>query len=178
MNQHKALRPILAAFTLSVLFGCSSMSSKQVGVRDAGGDGSNVTSNGLGSGVSFERQEQGEVYTTQVPRNQIYLFAFDNSQLARKYLPSLNAQARYLITHPGASVMLAGHTDPRGSREYNIALGERRANAVAQLMRLAGVPKRQIRVVSYGEERPVAFGTDNKSYRLNRRVELTYEAIR
>lgn len=161
---------------LAFLTGCSS-SPSSVSVRDAEQAGV-VSSKGVSGGVNFSRQEQGEVYTTQTPRNQIYLFAFDNSQLAKKYLPSLNAQAEYLRSHPGASVMLAGHTDSRGSREYNIALGERRANAVAQLMRLAGVPKRQIRVVSYGEERPVAFGGDSNSHRLNRRVELTYEAVR
>lgn len=159
-----------------IISGCSSTSSK-VPVGDAEQSGV-ISSSGLSGNMDFSGQEKGEIYTTQTPRNQIYLFAFDNSQLAKKYLPSLNAQAKYLITHPGASVMLAGHTDSRGSREYNIALGERRANAVAQLMRVAGVPKRQIRVVSYGEERPVAFGNNEQSYKLNRRVELTYEAIR
>lgn len=157
-------------------------SSTRNGVDDvtaqAASPAGSVQASGIGDAMRFERQEKGEVYTTQTPRNQVYLFAFDNSQLDRKYLPSLNAQAGYLMKHPGASIMLAGHTDPRGSREYNIALGERRANAVAQLFRLAGVPKKQIRVVSYGEERPVAFGSDEASYRLNRRVELTYEAIR
>ena len=172
----KIIKGLIIVGTSLVLAACSSKSG-QVGMGDAQQAG-NVTTSGLGNGVSFNRQESGEVYTTQTPRNQIYLFAFDNSRLAKKYLPSLNAQAAYLIAHPGASVMLAGHTDNRGSREYNIALGERRAKAVEQLMRMAGVPKRQIRVVSYGAERPVAFGSDEDSYRLNRRVELTYEAIR
>ena len=162
--------------TLWFISGCSSTSSN-VPATDATQSGV-LSASGVSDGVSFAGQEQGEIYTTQTPRNQVYLFAFDNSILAKKYMPSLNAQAKYLLGHPGASIMLAGHTDSRGSREYNIALGERRAKSVAQLMRLAGVPKRQIRIVSYGEERPLSFANDESSYKLNRRVELTYEAIR
>ncbi len=137
-----------------------------------------MTSTGIGMGASFAKQKKGEVYTTKAPHNQVYLFAFDNSIFANKYLPSLNAQARYLMSHSGAKVMIAGHTDSKGSREYNIALGERRANSVAQRLRLAGVARKQIRVVSYGEERPVAFGDSPADFSLNRRVKLTYESIR
>ena len=75
-------------------------------------------------------------------------------------------------------MLLAGHTDERGSREYNVALGERRADAVAQLMRMSGVSRQQLRIVSYGKERPVNFGHDDASHEQNRRVELTYEATR
>lgn len=133
---------------------------------------------GLGKLTSFAGQEEGESYTTQAPHNQIYLFAYDDSTLAKKYLPSLTAQCDYLKAHPGARVLLAGHTDERGSREYNVALGERRANTVASIMRMSGVKRSQIRVVSYGKERPVYFGHDVESHRQNRRVELTYEATR
>ncbi len=69
---------------------------------------------------------------------------------------------------------MEGHTDERGSREYNIALGERRANGVRQVMIAMGVSPQQIRVVSYGEERPAAGGQDEQSYALNRRVEIVY----
>ena len=74
--------------------------------------------------------------------------------------------------------MIAGHTDERGSREYNVALGERRANSVAELMRMSGVSRQQLRVVSYGKERPANLGHDEASHLQNRRVELTYEATR
>ena len=69
---------------------------------------------------------------------------------------------------------LEGHTDERGSREYNIALGERRANSVRQAMIATGVSPQQIRVVSFGEERPAAAGQSEQSYALNRRVEIVY----
>jgi len=145
---------------------------------NGGADDGGLSAQGLGQLNRFAGQAAGESYTTQAPHNQIYLFSYDDSTLASKYLPSLNAQANYLKSNPGARVLLAGHTDERGSREYNIALGERRANTVAELMRMAGINRQQIRVVSYGKERPATFGHDADSRKQNRRVELIYEATR
>ena len=71
-------------------------------------------------------------------------------------------------------ITVEGHADERGSREYNIALGERRADAVRQLMTLLGATNPQIRIISYGEERPAAVGHDESAWRLNRRVEIIY----
>jgi len=138
-------------------------------------DGSLMT-NGLGQLEHFAGQNAGEMYTTQAPHNQVYRFAYDDSTLAEKYIASVHAQANYLRTHPGARILLAGHTDERGSREYNVALGERRANHVAQIIRMAGVSREQVRVVSYGKERPANLDHDEESHAQNRRVELTYEA--
>lgn len=141
-------------------------------------DGSGVQSRGLGNFHRFSAPEPGEEYTTKAPHNQVYLFAFDNSQLAEKYEASLNAQAHYLRSHSNARILLAGHTDERGSREYNVALGERRANSVRNKLRMAGVSAQQIRVVSYGKERPASHGHDDNAHRQNRRVELIYEVRR
>lgn len=171
----KIFRLVGFAACAIVLAACSSMPGS--GGANVG-DADSASSQGLGRRISFAGQESGESFTTKAPYNQVYLFAFDNSRIAQKYLPSIQSQANYLKTHPRARIMLAGHTDGRGSREYNVALGERRANSVADIMRMAGVARNQIRVVSYGEERPVSFGHDENSYRKNRRVELTYEATR
>ncbi len=141
-------------------------------------NGGGAQAHGLGQSNHFDGQEAGEMYTTQAPHNQIYLFSYDNSTLESKYVPSVNAQADYLKTHPGANILIAGNTDERGSREYNVALGERRANTVAELIRMAGVGRNQMRVVSYGKERPANLGHDEASHAQNRRVELTYEATR
>ena len=151
--------------------------SKTPGSADGFGEGG-ASAHGLGGFTRFAGQEQGESYTTQAPHNQRYLFAYDDSSFAPKYKPSLMAQADYLKSHPGARVLLAGHTDERGSREYNVALGERRANTVADLLRMAGVERHQMRVVSYGKERPLYMGHDAEAHKQNRRVELTYEATR
>lgn len=148
--------------------------SHTTGPKDADG----LSSRGLGQSGGFAGQEAGEMYTTNAPHNQIYLFDYDNSYVNEKYIPSINAQAEYLKNHAGARISIDGHTDERGSREYNIALGERRANSVADKMRAEGVSRNQIKVVSYGKERPANLGHDEESRMQNRRAELNYEATK
>lgn len=104
-------------------------------------------------------------------------FDFDKSEIHQGDRDIIIAHANYLLAHPNTKVVLEGHTDERGTREYNIALGERRAKAVSQLMQLQGVAKSQIDVVSFGKERPVALGHDEASWHLNRRVEITYPGM-
>jgi peptidoglycan-associated lipoprotein len=175
MNAHSMLKKGIIAASLILLVGCSKHTAN---TTMGGADDGSMQANGLGQSGGFAGQETGESYTTQAPHNQIYLFSYDGSDLAPKYIPSINAQAEYLKAHTGARIMIAGHTDERGSREYNVALGERRANTVAEIMRMSGVSQQQMRVVSYGKERPVYFGHDEASHRQNRRVELTFEATR
>ena len=101
-------------------------------------------------------------------------FEFDSSEVPESERTTIETHARYLSEHFGALITLEGHADERGSREYNIALGERRADAVQQLMTLLGAISPQIRIISYGEERPTAAGHDESAWRLNRRVEIIY----
>ena len=101
-------------------------------------------------------------------------FEFDSSEVSASGQAVIEAHARYLSQHPGAQITLEGHADERGSREYNIALGEQRAKAVNRLMTLLGASSPQIRTISYGEERPAADGHDESSWQLNRRVEIIY----
>jgi peptidoglycan-associated lipoprotein len=155
----------------------ASCSKKVPGHADGFGEGG-ASAHGLGQFTQFAGQAPGESYTTKAPHNQRYLFAYDDSSFASKYRPSLMAQADYLKSHEGARILLAGHTDERGSREYNVALGERRANTVADLLKMWGVSRHQVRVVSYGKERPLYVGHDDEAHKMNRRVELTYEATR
>lgn len=165
----------LLAASVVLVAACSKTPGSADGAAMSDADAS---ARGLGQMTHFAGQQPGESYTTQAPHNQLYLFTYDDSTLASKYLPSVNAQAEYLKTHPGARVLLAGHTDERGSREYNVALGEHRANTVADILRMAGVSRQQVRVVSYGKERPANYGHDDASHAQNRRVEFTYEATR
>lgn len=163
----------LLALSIFVVTACSKAPGSADGITET-----EASAQGLGQFTHFSGQEPGESYTTQAPHNQLYLFAYDDYNLAPKYLPSINAQAEYLKSHPGARVLVAGHTDERGSREYNVALGEHRANTVADILRMAGVSRQQVRVVSYGKERPINLGHDESSHAQNRRVEFTYEATR
>jgi len=104
----------------------------------------------------------------------VIYFEFDSANIRAEDRPVVEAHAQYLAGDPGASVVLEGHADERGSREYNIGLGERRADAVRRLLTLLGVSDGQVRTVSYGEERPAGFGHDESTWWQNRRVELNY----
>ncbi|MEL0636751.1 peptidoglycan-associated lipoprotein Pal [Marinomonas sp. TI.3.20] len=105
----------------------------------------------------------------------VFYFDFDKSVVRPAAREALAKHAQYLIANPEAHVVLEGHTDERGTREYNMALGERRAKAVARYLTIQGVAASQIETVSFGEEVPVAFGHDAASWQLNRRVEVRYE---
>jgi len=101
-------------------------------------------------------------------------FEYDSSEISSDYRSTVEAHSLYLQQNPSTSVILEGHGDERGSREYNLALGERRAKAVRQQMLLLGANSNQIRLVSYGEERPASDGHDESSWQQNRRVEILY----
>lgn len=101
-------------------------------------------------------------------------FDYDSFEVRAEYTTTLEANARYLKANPNRRLALEGHTDERGGREYNLALGQKRAEAVRRSMSLLGVSEAQMEPVSFGEEKPAAFGFDEESFAKNRRVELTY----
>ena len=104
----------------------------------------------------------------------VIYFEFDSSEGRAADQDIVARHAMQLGNNPGARVRLEGHADERGSREYNIGLGERRAQAVRQMLMIQGVAADQISTVSFGEERPVAFGSTEADYAQNRRVEFKY----
>ena len=99
-------------------------------------------------------------------------FEFDKSNLTSKSIQILKSVASALNENKSIQVTLAGHADERGTREYNLALGQRRAETVSDYFILNGISKNRISVKSYGEERPLAIGQDDESYSKNRRVEI------
>ena len=104
----------------------------------------------------------------------IVYFDYDRAEIKPEYVPIVAAHAKFLNGNATRKVRLEGHSDERGSREYNIGLGERRAQAVRRALMLQGVTEAQITTVSYGEERPAVQGGDETAYAKNRRVELVY----
>ena len=104
----------------------------------------------------------------------VIYFEYDSSEIGQEYRDIIDAHAQYIAGNPSASVTLEGHADERGSREYNVALGERRASSVRRLMSLLGASDHQMRTISYGEERPASTGHDDYAWQLNRRVEIEY----
>jgi len=104
----------------------------------------------------------------------VVYFDFDRSEIKGEFRDVIQAHAEYLASHSDVSLTLEGHADERGTREYNIALGERRSNAVQRMLTLQGVAASQIRTISYGEERPAALGHEESAWSLNRRAEFIY----
>ena len=104
----------------------------------------------------------------------IFYFDFDQAIVKRVGHEELNKHARVLRGDSYMSVRLEGHADERGTREYNLALGERRANAVAAYLVAQGAARSQIEVISYGEEKPASMGHNESSWAQNRRVEIVY----
>lgn len=99
-------------------------------------------------------------------------FDYDRADIKPEYVPIVTAHAKFLNESPARKLRLEGHSDERGSREYNIGLGERRAQSVRRALLLQGVNETQLTTVSYGEERPAVQGSDESAYAKNRRVEL------
>ncbi|MGQ9685468.1 MAG: peptidoglycan-associated lipoprotein Pal, partial [Thiobacillaceae bacterium] len=104
----------------------------------------------------------------------VIYFEFDSAVIDARFQPILDVHSAYLKANPGFKVILQGHTDERGSREYNLALGQRRAESVRQAMSLLGVPDGQMEAVSLGEEKPAVEGHDESAWKMNRRTEIHY----
>jgi peptidoglycan-associated lipoprotein len=151
------------ALAMAVAVGCSSKGGEGTG---EGAVDPNAGYNAGGSGVDGSMSEEAALRAITT-----FYFEYDSSDLKPEAMRALDVHAKDLKAN-GARVVLEGHTDERGTREYNMALGERRAKAVQRYLVLQGVSPAQLELVSYGEERPVATGNDEQSWAQNRRVEL------
>jgi peptidoglycan-associated lipoprotein len=125
------------------------------------------------AGPAGEEVEWGTDLSAGELANTIY-FEFDSSELRPQDTEIVTRHALQLAQNPSARVRLEGHADERGSREYNIGLGERRAQAVRRLLLVQGATAAQISTVSFGEERPAVEGSTEEAYAQNRRVEIRY----
>jgi len=171
MNKHLSI--VLLAGLFGLMVGCSSTAKDE----DAGAaKDSNSTADstqGADVGGAGNATEMTGGQADALSKRVIY-FEFDSSEVSSEARDIISAHAQNLSQNGKLSVVLEGHADERGTREYNIALGERRAKAVKQLFVVQGVQSSQIQVISFGEERPAASGHDESAWGLNRRVELLY----
>ncbi len=176
---HRLLITLLVAASLA-LTACgpkvkkpSSTAGTEVGGSGAQGSGAGLSGSATAATTGNPDDEtagpQGGLLATRI----VY-FDFDSSDIKGEGTDVVAAHAKYLGTNPNARIRLEGHTDERGSPEYNIGLGERRAQAVRHSMLLQGAGEAQISTVSYGEERPAVSGHDDAAWAKNRRVEIVY----
>ncbi|MGQ4879876.1 peptidoglycan-associated lipoprotein Pal [Billgrantia sp. LNSP4103-1] len=172
-------RMLAIALSLALVAGCSSTGGSRDGSMDGTTNGGAGTGTGAagsgqvsGSGVSGDRA--GQQADGRIPEVRTIYFDYDRDTIRSEFESVLAAHARYLRSNNSARVVLQGHTDERGTREYNMALGERRANAVKRFLEVQGVSPSKLEVVSYGEERPAQRGSGEESHAQNRRVVFAY----
>ncbi|WP_235042268.1 peptidoglycan-associated lipoprotein Pal [Vreelandella profundi] len=174
-------RSLAAALSIVVIAGCSSTGGTQDGDSYGSQDGSTTGSNTSGTGTGSQYGSStgsgsgsGQQADSRIPEVRTIYFDYDRDTIKSEYESVVMAHARYLRANPNAKVVLHGHTDERGTREYNMALGERRAGAVQRFLNIQGVSNSQMSVVSYGEERPAVSGQGDSAYSQNRRVVFNY----
>jgi peptidoglycan-associated lipoprotein len=179
MSEKVSMRRVMMVLLLAAvcaLSACASKPSKPAGSDEAGMAGAEGA--GAGNANANAGGPDDEIAGPQgglLAKRTVY-FDFDSSEIKGDGTDIVAAHAKYLAARPATRVRLEGHTDERGSREYNIGLGERRAQAVRRALLLQGASDAQISTVSYGEERPAVAGHDEAAWAKNRRVEIVYLA--
>jgi peptidoglycan-associated lipoprotein len=182
------MRPILILALTAMLAACAGASREQSpagveerspGAAGAGGAQSQAIQGTGVSGTALGGQQAGGLSPLKDPNNilskrSIY-YDFDKYDVKDEYKPIVEAHAKYLREHPDAKMLIQGNTDERGSREYNVALGQRRADGVKNMLKLLGVRDDQVEAVSLGEEKPKAQGHDEEAYAQNRRCDMLYQ---
>ncbi|MGL4205460.1 MAG: peptidoglycan-associated lipoprotein Pal [Aeromonadaceae bacterium] len=169
MQINNLLKSLMIALPLFTLAACSSSNDSDAAAQEGA---ALETSGGADSGLSADEQMR-QKYEALRQDNTIY-FGFDQDAIEGQYADLLQAHANFLREHNSTKVLVEGHTDERGTPEYNIALGERRAKAVAKYMQNLGVDASQLSVVSYGEEKPADPGHNEDAFAKNRRAVLVY----
>ncbi len=166
---------ILASLLVGLLAGCSSPtlpdpdpSETEYGDSGDVADTDSYERDGLGEGEFVDYDPSGGELAS------ILYFEFDSSELRAEDTETVTRHARQLAENANLKVRLEGHADERGSREYNIGLGERRSQTVRRMLLIQGASASQISTVSFGEERPAEFGSTEAAYSQNRRVEINY----
>ena len=169
-----ALLILLAASTLT-LTACGNKNTQPdtTAATDVGSGSDGALTDRTGAGGAITESALDAETRRRLGELVVY-FDYDEADIKPEFNAMLQAHGRNLAANPNMQVRLEGHADERGSREYNIGLGERRAQAVKQALLLQGAGASQLSTVSYGEERPAATGSDEESWGLNRRVELVY----
>ena len=174
MQLNKVLKGLMIALPVMAIAACSSNKNASNDGSEGGmlnGAGTGMDANGSGNSSS---EEQARLQMQQLQQNNIVYFGLDKYDVSSEFAAMLDAHANFLRSNPSYKVTVEGHADERGTPEYNISLGERRANAVKMYLQGKGVSADQISIVSYGKEKPAVLGHDEAAYSKNRRAVLVY----
>ncbi|MGF1737574.1 peptidoglycan-associated lipoprotein Pal [Photobacterium satsumensis] len=176
MQLNKVLKGLAIALPMFTLAACSSSDSTDSSAASETNTGSTTEQSTVVTSPVEQQPvlSEQELRSQQLRQEQTIYFKFDNAEIQPDYQDMLTAHAEYLRDNAEVIVIVEGHADERGTPEYNIALGERRANAVAKYLQALGVSASQISIVSYGEEKPLVLGHTEADYAKNRRSVLVY----
>jgi peptidoglycan-associated lipoprotein len=177
MQVNKVLKGLMIALPVLAMTACSS-TDDAVNASGSQTNQSQTTTAADSTTVVTPMSTYGQLTEQElkdkVMQDQTVFFAFDNATISADYQDMLSAHAAYLTSHPSISVTIEGHADERGTPEYNIALGERRAEAVEKYLQALGVQASQMSIVSYGEEKPLVREHNEAAYSKNRRAVIVY----
>ena len=162
---------IAAVFSVAACSKSNTKGATSAPATTAAPSGGNTTGSASDRNISVSPIEAEQARLMQ---QLVVYFEYDQVEIKPEFNGMLAAHGQYLAKNATATVRLEGNTDERGSREYNIGLGERRAQSVRRALMLQGASANQLMTVSYGEERPASTGSNEEAWRLNRRVELVY----
>ncbi|MGL4454354.1 MAG: peptidoglycan-associated lipoprotein Pal [Plesiomonas sp.] len=168
MQLNKVLKGLMLVLPVMAVAACSSNKS-----NDNADQVITSENNGAGNG-SMSAEEQARMMMQELQQNNIVYFGFDKYDIQPEFAQMLDAHATFLRDNPSYKVVVEGHADERGTPEYNIALGERRASAVKMYLQGRGVNAEQVSIVSYGKEKPAVLGHTEDAYAKNRRAVLVY----
>ncbi|KTS33039.1 peptidoglycan-associated lipoprotein Pal [Pantoea dispersa] len=172
MQLNKVLKGLMLALPVIAVAACSSHKNNNNDQTGMGADGAYGA--GAGQNGNMSSDEQARLQMQQLQQNNIVYFGLDKYDVQSEYAQMLDQHATFLRSNPSYKVTIEGHADERGTPEYNIALGERRANAVKMYLQGKGVSADQMSIVSYGKEKPAVLGHDEAAYAKNRRAVLVY----
>lgn len=186
MQLNKVLKGVLIALPMITLVACSSSTSSQQAEaeRNAASASQPSSSSSSSNGADVQLSSVERIKAAQeikrkqleiLQKDQTVYFDFDRSNLQSRYHALLSQHADFLVKNPSNKIVIEGHCDKRGTPEYNIALGERRAKSVETFLLNSGVSSAQISVVSYGEEKPEMMGDAEAAFAKNRRAILVYQ---
>jgi len=168
------LKWLVVCFFMVLLAGCATQSIPDPEPTDTTYDDSSSADTDAMGGAGMGTGEYIDDDLSAGELANIIYFDFDSAELRPEYADIVSRHAMQLSNNPQAQVRLEGHADERGSREYNIGLGERRSQTVRRMLLIQGASAAQISTVSFGEERPAALGSTEEAYAQNRRVEIKY----
>ena len=182
MKFESHVRIAVSLFVVALLAACASEQKRDEAAPGAA-PGASAPGAAPSGGPAARGAQSGSVSgnTLNDPKSMLFkrsvFYEFDQANVKTDYRSVVEAHARYLRDNPRANITIEGNCDERGSREYNLALGQRRADGVKSMMTVLGVPERQIETVSFGEEKPKAGGHEEDAWSQNRRSDIVYRRV-